>query len=255
MSLFTYIVTVRWESELLTELCDSVADLAFDLVSGGTTQILRHTALSALFSAVAWPYALVNAANMIDGTWTLAVERADEAGRELAKSLLFSNAGHRPVTLVGFSFGARVIYACLKELAKYQEIWCDYQEMMAAEADTQRGKERKETRGGDDSLANMREPAAIVEDAIMMGLPNHLSLASWRACRQVVAGRLINCFSQKDLILSLMFQVKRLKLKAVCGACPIAVSGVENFDVSELIPGHEKYTTQAGKKFHRIKQR
>lgn len=51
-----------------------------------------------------------------------------------------------------------------------------------------------------------------------MGLPNHLSLSSWEACRQVVAGRVVNCFSQKDLILSLMFQYKKFGLKP--GACP-----------------------------------
>lgn len=46
-----------------------------------------------------------------------------------------------------------------------------------------------------------------------MGLPNHLSLSSWQACRLMVAGRLVNCFSQKDLILSLMFQFKKFGLK------------------------------------------
>ena len=241
--------TIRWESELLKELCDSVSDLAFDLVSGGTAQILKHTALSALMSAVAWPYALVNAANMIDGTWTLAVERSDEAGRELARSLLFSRAGHRPVTLVGFSFGARAIYSCLKELARYQEKWCDYQEALAANPEVAYD-------GGDDdeeSFRNMREPASIVEDAIVMGLPNHMSLTSWRVCRQVVAGRLVNCFSQKDLILSLMFQFKRLKLKPVCGTCPIAISGVENIDVTESVLGHEQYCTSTGNVLKKIR--
>lgn len=42
-----------------------------------------------------------------------------------------------------------------------------------------------------------------------MGLPNHMSLQSWGVIRQVVSGRLVNCFSQKDLILSLMFQIKK----------------------------------------------
>ena len=242
--------TVRWESELLKELCDSVSDLAFDLVSGGTAQILKHTALSALMSAVAWPYALVNAANMIDGTWTLAVERADEAGRELARSLLFSNAGHRPVTLVGFSFGARAIYSCLKELARCQEKWCDYQEYRALNPE-QLETEEEEDNG--ESLRNMREPASVVEDAILMGLPNHMSLTSWRVCRQVVSGRLVNCFSQKDLILSLMFQFKRLKLKPVCGTCPVAICGVENIDVTDIILGHEQYCTNAGEVLKKIR--
>jgi hypothetical protein len=234
--------TVKWESELLTELCDSVADLAFELVSGGTAQLLKHTALSTLLSAFAWPYALVNAANMIDGTWTLAVERCDEAGKELARSLLYSSAGYRPVTLVGFSFGARTVYSCLKELVRYQDMWEDTR---------QSGKSQVH---GDSTYANMREPASIVEDAILMGLPNHLSLSSWKACRQVVSGRLVNCFSQKDLILSLMFQFKRFGgLKPVCGVCAVNVSGVENFDVTDLISGHQDYCLYTGEILKRVR--
>lgn len=233
--------TVKWESHLLEELCDSVSDLAFDLVSGGAAQFLRHTALSAFMSAIAWPYALVNAANMIDGTWTLAVERADAAGRELARSLLFSRAGNRPVTLIGFSFGARAIYSCLKELARFQEKWEDIRVQKGVQwnvkADYAAGADADE--GSERFYQFMREPASVVEDAILIGLPNHLSLSSWKSCRRVVAGRLVNCFSRGDLILSLMFQFKRLKLKPVCGVCPVNVSGVENIDVTDLVSGHE----------------
>jgi hypothetical protein len=231
----------------MIELCDSVADLAFELVSGGTAQILKHTALSTIMSAIAWPYALVNAANMIDGTWTLAVERSDEAGRELARSLLFSRAGHRPVTLIGFSFGARAIYACLKELAHCQEIW------EKNNSDGADNINRCDKHHGSNLYTRMREPASIVEDVILMGLPNHLSLSSWSACRQIVAGRLVHCFSQKDLILSLMFQFKRLGLKPVCGTCPVNVSGVENIDVSDLVSAHQDYCLVAGTILKRVR--
>ena len=229
--------TIQWESHLLTELCDSVSDLAVDIVSGGAQQLLKHTALSGLLSMVAWPVALVNAANMIDGTWTLAVERSDEAGKELARSLLFSRAGHRPVTLVGYSFGARVVYSCLKELARIQEKWEEWRLS---------NRRSHEKRDGEMDFKKMREPASIVEDAIIMGLPNHLSISSWQACRQVVAGRLVNCFSQKDLILSLMFQFKRFGLKPVCGTCPVAVPGVENIDVTGMVKGHQDYCVLVG---------
>jgi Protein of unknown function (DUF726) len=234
--------TLKWESDLLLELCDSVSDLAMDLLAKGTTQVLKHTAFASLLYAVAWPAALVNAANMIDGTWTLAVERSDAAGKELARSLLFSRAGNRPVTLVGYSFGARVIYSCLKELASYQEKWKAYQESKASGFEKKfRVSYRKDSEENGPFFESMREPASIVEDAIIMGMPNHLSLVSWRACRNVVAGRLVNCYSQKDLILSLMFQYKRLGLKPVCGTCPVNVAGVENFDVSDLVTGHQQY--------------
>jgi len=247
------VYTVKWESEMLIELCDSVTDLAFDVINGATAQILRQTALSTLISAVALPYALINAANMIDGTWTLAVERADEAGNELARSLLFSRAGHRPVTLVGFSFGARAIYSCLKELAKYQEKW-------EASRENRTRSKRAAGHGSGDSGADqypctMREPASIVEDAILMGLPNHLSLSSWKACRRTVGGRLVNCYSRKDLILSLMFQFKRLAgvLRPVCGTCAVDVRGVENVDISDLVSTHQDYLLKVGDILMRVR--
>lgn len=156
--------TVRWESDLLEELCDSVNDLAADVVTGATTHLLKFTALSMLVSAIALPVALKSAANMIDGTWTLVVERSDEAGRELAQSLMFSNAGNRPVCLVGFSFGARVIYSCLKELARYQENWEDYQDRRMHSGAKVRHRNGAVEVGSDAFYENMREPASIVGD-------------------------------------------------------------------------------------------
>jgi dienelactone hydrolase len=249
------LLTVRWESDLLMELYDSVQDMAADLVGTAAREILKQTALSALITAVALPYGLVRAANMIDGTWTLAIERADLAGIELARSLLESQAGHRPVVLIGFSMGARTVYSCLKELARQQEVWESQQEELAREEaankrDRRRFKPRlkRDQNKKKDQVQFLREPASIVEDAILMGLPNHLSLNSFEACRRIVAGRLVNCYSQKDLILSLMFQFHRLSgaLRAVCGTSPVHVRGIENYDVSALVSAHSDYCNMTG---------
>jgi len=258
--------TVKWESRLLTQICDCVTDLAVDVVSGATRQILKQTIFHTLISAVIWPSYLLNLANMIDGDWTIAVERADEAGVVLATTLLYSRAGRRPVTLVGYSFGARIIYSCLKELARYQEEWEYYQELLEESGSSVDGSIHEHGRLAKykQKMKGMREPASIVEDAILLGLPNHLSLSSWRACRQLVAGRLVNCYSNKDLILSLMFQAKRFSggslnhgmgsiLKPVCGTCPVEEPGVENIDCSDLILGHQDYCLEIGKILERIR--
>lgn len=253
--------TIKWESRLLMELCDSVTDMAVDILENATRQILKTTALSTLLTAVAVPTVMLQAMNVIDGTWTMAIERSDEAGKELAKSLLFSRAGHRPVTLVGFSMGARVIYSCLKELAKYQEKWEDAREAQPQPAITGRRTKMKESidkQRADDNITvfeGMREPASIVEDAIIMGLPNHMNLTSWEACRQIVGGRVINCYSRKDLILSLMFQSKKITsgLKKVCGTCAIDVPGVENYDVTDIVNGHLDYCFAAGDILKRVR--
>lgn len=158
--------TVRWESDLLMELCDSVADMVVDVLGAGTRELLKQTALATLVTAIAIPYAMIRAADSIDSCWTLAVERADEAGVELAKSLLESQAGHRPVTLLGYSMGARAIYSCLKELARHQEKWEDQRdrrrEAQTMGADQTTPKPTPTGKEGDEFVYS-REPASIVE--------------------------------------------------------------------------------------------
>jgi hypothetical protein len=64
------------------------------------------------------PAALLSLTNIIDSVWTISVQHADLAGKELAKALMLRPQGSRPVTLVGYSMGARVIFSCLCELFK-----------------------------------------------------------------------------------------------------------------------------------------
>lgn len=250
--------TVQWESELIMELCDSVSDQMIEWGVSATKTILHTTVFATLMTAVTLPYSLVLAANVIDSSWTMAMERADRAGVDLAKSLIDSTAGHRPVVLAGFSMGARVIYSCLKELAKHQEIWEAHQQKKKLPPSSRRKQNRQgggDSSGGDDTLKYIREPASIVEDAILMGTPNHVSLKSWEACRRVVAGRMINCYSRKDLILSLMFQMKRFQgiLRPVCGTSPVVVNGVENYDITDLVAAHTDYCLCAGEILKRVR--
>ena len=253
------------------ELCDSVTDMVVDVLGAGTRELLKQTALATLVTAIAIPYAMVRAADSIDSVWTLAVERADEAGVELAKSLLDSQAGHRPVTLCGFSMGARAVYSCLKELSRHQEKWEDQrdrrreEEEMAAAAGTgdpslstsgevsskatkSSNKKKNRGSGGEEERTYSREPASIVEDVILMGTPNHVSIPSWEASRRIVSGRLVNCYSTKDLILSVLFQYKRMTgvLRPVCGCAPVKVAGVENYDITHMLNSHADYTLIVG---------
>ena len=173
-------------------------------------------------------------------------ERSDEAGTLLAQSLLNSDAGHRPVSLIGFSFGARVIIACLKELARNQAIWEQQQE----------GYEQKESIAGSIAkglhLLNQskkaqsftREPASIVEDVVLMGCPAYVTASKWLSYREIVGGRLINCYSKHDMILALMYRVKNLASSLrnpPVGISHVNVAGIENFDVSRFVAGHNEY--------------
>jgi hypothetical protein len=246
---------VKWESELMLDLCNSVADLAYEMASMAGKEVLKQTIAATLILAAAIPTAIYSAMNSLDSTWTLVIERSDAAGKELARSLLSNQAGRRPVTLVGFSFGARAIFSCLKELARYQEEWEERQETKGeekADSSTTSSSSKKEN---PDSFEFDREPACVVEDVILMGAPIHLNLNAWKTCRQIVAGRLVNVYSRKDRILSYMFKYKHLSggLKPVCGTCTVAVPGVESLDVTDIVPGHADYCLVSGEILKRIR--
>jgi hypothetical protein len=211
--------------------------------------------------ACSLPMAVLAAANKIDSTWTLACNRADEAGKGLAKTLLEANSGNRPVTLIGFSMGARVIYSCLLELGKEQIEW---EKRRAEEAEATKKSKRdskadksKAAQSSDESESGTpsREPASIVQDVILMGLPYHYNKNSWEVCRQVVAGRLVNCYIPKDLVLLYIFNVNRLStdvLSPVCGTSSVPVPGVENYNVKKYVAGHNEYCGFAGEVLRHI---
>ena len=99
----------------------------------------------------------------------------------------------------------------------------------------------------------IREPASIIEDVIIMGLPNHYNPETWITIRSVVCGRVVNCFSTNDWVLSIMFQLKKISVKPVCGAIPIEVSGIENFDVTEIIQNHNDYGERTSEVLEAVK--
>ncbi|KAJ1460499.1 hypothetical protein M885DRAFT_478031 [Pelagophyceae sp. CCMP2097] len=112
-----------WERDLLVDITGTMNDLAKSLATSGAREALMigaaATTAAALLTALALPLALVDATKYIASTWTLAVERADAAGVALADALTARDAvGARPVTLVGYSLGARVVLKCLEELAR-----------------------------------------------------------------------------------------------------------------------------------------
>merc|ERR1711988_1112942 len=103
----------------------------------------------------------------IDDPWGICTSRADDAGKALADVLLQRVHGARPVVLVGFSFGARVVFRCLEELAAR----------------------------GPNNLG-------LISDAFIIGGPFDVYQESWQRVRPVVAGKLVNAYSTKDWLLS-----------------------------------------------------
>lgn len=154
--------------------------------------------------------------------------------------------------LIGFSFGARIIISCLQELARYQAIWerqqeSTYMKRIDAGSQTTMASLRQSlvnVSNRDIKVEFSREPASIVEDVVLMGMPASISRTTWCSCRGVVGGRLVNCYSQNDMILALMYRVKNITaslLSPPVGISKVEVPGIENYDVSGLVANHGEY--------------
>uniref|UniRef100_A0A2P2JND7 Uncharacterized protein MANES_01G142700 n=1 Tax=Rhizophora mucronata TaxID=61149 RepID=A0A2P2JND7_RHIMU len=109
---------LQWESKNVIAVSTAIQDwltsrLAMELMKQGAMM----TVVSTLLTALAWPTTILAAADFIDSKWTIAVDRSDKAGKLLAEVLLKGLQGNRPVTLIGYSLGARVIFKCLEALA------------------------------------------------------------------------------------------------------------------------------------------
>lgn len=259
--------TISWENDLLLQLRGSAKDLQKDVAIKGVEQVMKKTIFASLMSAVALPATLLGLTDFIDEKWTLANERADEAGILLAESLLMSTAGHRPVNLIGISFGSRMIISCLTELSRHQKKWEKQQrherEQQSDSCRSKRGSSvilkagdsiRKSisknvsSKLGSSSDSNytnksttstyLREPASIIENVVLMGCPASVNVSTWESIRGVVAGRLINCYAGNDLMLALMYRIKNpttALLNPPVGITKVKNCGVTNYDVSNLI--------------------
>lgn len=199
--------SLLWEPEMLTLMGQTINILASEALTTSIQQILGATILTALMSAIQLPMALSKLSYLLDNPWNVSLDRAWKAGLILADTLIAGNMGVRPITLVGFSLGARLIYSCLIELAK---------------------------RGG----------YGLIENVILLGSPITIKRDQMVLARSVVSGRFINGYSKKDWILGYLFRATGGGLLSIAGLSPIEnVNDIENIDCTQLVEGHMSYRT------------
>ncbi|CAN3375233.1 hypothetical protein DIURU_001065 [Diutina rugosa] len=198
------IFSLLWEPDMLQSMGQTITILASEALTSSIQQILGATILSALMSAIQLPVLLSKLTYLIDNPWSVSLDRAWKAGKILADTLISGNMGVRPITLVGFSLGARLIYSCLIELAK-------------------------------------RDCYGLVENVILLGTPvainnDHLALA-----RSVVSGKYVNGYAKNDWILGYLFRATSGGLSSVAGLSAIEKFGIDDFDCTPFVDGHMSY--------------
>lgn len=201
----TEVFALRYEMSSLMSLGQQlralVGSAAWSLVRA---EILKRTVLVTLQTAL-WPIFLLNSASSIDNPFSLARNRSEKAGQILADALINKVQGERPVTLIGYSLGARVIYACLRALAE-------------------------------------RKAFGLVDTVVLIGAPVPSNAGHWQMMRSVVAGKLFNVHSENDYILGFLYRGTSLQL-GIAGLQAIGadIDGVEDLDLSEEVHGHLRY--------------
>ncbi|KAL4945006.1 hypothetical protein BDV06DRAFT_186023 [Aspergillus oleicola] len=201
---------LRWETNALLDLGNAMDYLVTTTAWSAGGQALSKTIFGGLLSAMILPLGLLKIARIADNPFSIAKARADKAGEVLADALISKVQGERTVTLIGYSLGSRVIYACLQTLAK-------------------------------------RHAYGLVDSAVLMGAPTPSDTPDWRRLRRVVTGRLVNVYSENDSVLAFLYRTSSLQF-GVAGLQPIEnVPGVENLNASDIVNGHLRYQFLLGR--------
>ncbi|XP_028663173.1 transmembrane and coiled-coil domain-containing protein 4 [Erpetoichthys calabaricus] len=200
---------LAWESRYLLELGNAMVTLLSGLVNMVAQEALKYTILSGIMTALAWPASLLAVASVIDNPWSVCLHRSVEVGKQLAQVLRSRQQGKRPVTLVGFSLGARVIYFCLQELSQ-----------------------EKDCQG-------------IIEDVVLLGAPVEGTAKHWKTLTKVVSGRIVNGYCRGDWLLRFLYRSSSIQMM-VAGLQPVNLDDrrMVNVDLSSVVKGHLDYMRQ-----------
>ncbi|KAL2168812.1 hypothetical protein VTG60DRAFT_6851 [Thermothelomyces hinnuleus] len=195
---------LRYEMKSLLGLGKSLRELVSSYAWNAVkVEVLKRTVLATLWSAL-WPAYMLSMASTVDNPFSLAKNRSEKAGEILADALINKVQGERPVTLIGYSLGARVIYSCLRSLAA-------------------------------------RRAFGLVDSVVFIGGPVPSNRQHWQMMRTVVSGKLFNVYSENDYLLAFLYRATSIQL-GVAGLQEIRyIEGVENLNLTEEVQGHMRY--------------
>ncbi|GAA5915713.1 hypothetical protein JCM6882_004122 [Rhodosporidiobolus microsporus] len=189
------------------------------LISMGGVEIIKRTALAAVYAGVALPLTIWNgAATALDSDFTRCRDKAKKAGILLAEILEKEVQGKRPTNLIGYGMGATLLFSCLQELHR-------------------------------------RELGHLVYSAVLISLPDSPSPVAWASARSVVAHELVNVYNKDDYVLAIAARLYTLSTR-VAGLGPVRVEGIDDVDVSSLgIDGHLKIRNHLPQILDRVAKR
>ncbi|KAF4672237.1 DNA-directed RNA polymerase III subunit RPC3 [Perkinsus chesapeaki] len=209
------VYAVNWESRDLIKLGSVLRRLITDEIAKQAASMWLQATIGAAAATAMFPVWIIKYMTDLDNTWLVVRDRSSVAGEVLASAIMDSSCvGNRPVTLVGISNGARVVFKCLEILY---------------------------SKGYFNSVQNvvlLGAPIAITFDAPAVGSDHK---RAWRRARAVVSGRFINGYCGSDWVLGFLYRYMEWGVK-VAGLSPVrGISGVENADLGKLVQRHDHY--------------
>lgn len=234
---------LAFEKDIMISLGRAMSDfIKSSAVTLAASEFIKYTVTAAASSALLFPVAVLQAGDLVDNPWTLGLDRARKAGKALAEALRRGAQGRRPVTLIGYSLGALVIFTCLQELARAALDKSEFIDPSRSFDDlSTNSDEIFETSSVNN--AEIISPFGIIENVMLTGLPTHLPAPSvWNQLRLLVSGRFIHCYSQSDWVLRFLYRTSSPTASGIAGLGPIEdAPSIENVDLSELVLGHADY--------------
>ncbi|EDV22778.1 uncharacterized protein TRIADDRAFT_28230, partial [Trichoplax adhaerens] len=200
---------LKWERRHLANFGTIIEDILKELVVEEGSGILQQTAIPGLHSLISLPAQLSKAAYKLEKPWSTCVKYAKKVGKQLATVLMKRMGGSRPVSLIGFSLGASVIYYCLEELQK-----------------------QPNNKG-------------IIESVTLLGAPIERNSDEWEQVVDIIAGKIINAYCSNDWILQTIFRATTNRAN-IAGLSPIVCSKgrILNVNLSEHVTNHMDYTVK-----------
>jgi hypothetical protein len=205
---------IKWETDQLMRLSNVFQSMMREQAASQAASLWwKSMAASTVGLAgliAAWPIWVVMSLANLDNIWLVVANRATMAGECLAEVLADKHVkGQRPVTLVGHSMGARVIFHCLLKLHAMGEFH-------------------------------------VVDDVVLLGTPVTTSKAEWEKVRAVASGRVVNAYWGKDWVLAFLYRYLEWGI-SVAGLSQVEVDGVENINLKGLgLQGHHDYPNHIG---------
>ena len=207
--------SLRWESEHLLRLGKVISGPFREFVLSKLIERGALSASKAAAGALMTPMLASQALRLIDNPYHIARDRAVKSGAVLADCLRERVFGARPVSLVGFSLGTRLIVEALRDL------------------------------GSTNSLG-------LVDSVYLLGGATPAALLD-EVARAPVMGQMFNVHASCDLVLKVLFQTA--ELTKPIGLQPIDVPGVIDVDVSQLVDGHMDYAAKMTEVFAKVSSR